>query len=103
MMILVGCGQPPSPPLGPDGNPDAVLELGRDTFASRCAVCHGADGEGGRSVALNDEVSAQLYPEIEDLLSVIADGKGSGMPAFRDALSADEQLAVARYIREVIG
>ena len=50
LAALAGCaGSSPDVPLGPDGEPDPQLLLGRDVFSSKCATCHGslAIGIGG--------------------------------------------------------
>ena len=101
-VTVAGCAQAPSVPLGADGEPDAVLQLGQDIYGRRCAACHGADGGGGRGPELNDGELEQAYPTIDDLVGVIVDGKGSAMPGFGESLSAEERLAVARYTREVL-
>lgn len=100
--LLGSCGSAPDVPLGPDGKPDEVLLLGRDIFGQRCASCHGSDGAGGRGPKLSDGAVAEEYPEIADQIDILINGKGDGMPAFSDKLSADEIEAVARYTREVL-
>jgi cytochrome c oxidase cbb3-type subunit III len=43
-------------PAAPAENPfasEADITIGRQLFESRCGVCHGRDGEGGRGAALN--------------------------------------------------
>jgi mono/diheme cytochrome c family protein len=101
-VTVAGCAQAPSVPLGADGEPDAVLQLGQDIYGRRCAACHGADGGGGRGSKLNDGALEEAYPTIDDLVVVIVDGQGSTMPGFGESLSAGERLALARYIIEVL-
>ncbi len=103
-ILVTGCGAGPSPevPLGPDGQPDPVLELGRVVYGEHCANCHGNEGQGGRGKPLNGGRSLERYPDIADMIAVIAEGKGSGMPRFDSKLSAAEISAVAEYIREVL-
>lgn len=102
-LSLGACAGPsPEVPLGPDGEPDPVLSVGRDVYGRSCTACHGSGGEGGRGKRLNNGQALERYPDIAELIEVIAEGKGSGMPAFGAALSEDEQTAVARYIREVL-
>jgi cytochrome c oxidase cbb3-type subunit 3 len=96
------CASAPEVPVGPDGTPDAVLEAGRVVFGQRCAACHGSAGQGGRGPKLADGAAAAAYPDIADMVAVIENGKGSGMPSFRDTLEDAERLAVARYVREVL-
>ncbi len=102
-LLLASCSDPaPEIPLGPDGEPDAVLSLGRDVWTSYCSSCHGARGQGGRGKKLADGQVFVLHPEAETMVAVIGEGKGRGMPGFADELSAAEIEAVTRYIREVL-
>ncbi len=103
-LAVAGCGRsaPPAVPSGPGGEPDPVLEAGRRVYATRCATCHSSDGRGGRGRKLSDGRAAAAYPDIADMIDVIAEGKGSGMPAFGDRLDDAEIEAVARYVREVL-
>lgn len=94
-------GDPPEVPLGPDGQPDLVLEQGRAVFGRHCASCHGRSGGGGQGPRLNNGAVVEAYPEFADQLAVVADGKGT-MPSFVGRL-ADRQIeAVTRYTREVL-
>jgi mono/diheme cytochrome c family protein len=101
-LLFGACAESPEVPAGPDGNPDPVLSVGRDVYGRSCASCHGSGGEGGRGKRLNNGQGLERYPDIADMIEVIAEGKGSGMPAFGAALSEDQQTAVARYILEVL-
>lgn len=67
-------------------------------FADRCAGCHGPDGGGGRGPQLSDGRVAAAFPNIEDQVVVVTDGRG-GMPAFGDRLSEDEISAVVAFSR----
>ena len=80
---------------------DPVLAQGQQIYNQKCASCHGKGGNGGMGVKLADVVEAR-YPNIDDQIAVIAEGRGS-MPGFGGQLSEEEMLAVARYEREVLG
>ena len=67
-------------------------------FADRCAGCHGPDGGGGRGPQLSDGRVAAAFPDIEDQIVVVTEGRG-GMPAFGDRLTPDEIRAVVAYSR----
>jgi mono/diheme cytochrome c family protein len=67
-------------------------------FADRCAGCHGPDGGGGRGPQLSDGRAAARFPDIEDQIVVVTDGRG-GMPAFGGRLSPDEIRAVVAFSR----
>ena len=102
-VIAAGCGgASPDVPLGADGRADPVLELGRTVYGAQCSSCHGNEGQGGRGKPLDRGRSLERYPEIEAMIEVVAEGKGSGMPRFDDKLDPDEIEAVARYVREVL-
>ncbi|MEM7286967.1 MAG: c-type cytochrome [Actinomycetota bacterium] len=102
-LVAAGCGgAAPEVPLGADGQPDPVLELGRTVYGAQCSSCHGNEGQGGRGKPLNRGRALERYPEIEEMIAVVVEGKGSGMPSFEDRLEADEIEAVVRYVREVL-
>jgi len=88
-----------SSPAAPTGDP--VLVEGQQIYSQNCASCHGANGGGGYGPKLAGVVEAK-YPNIDDQIALITNGKG-GMPAFGKKLSADQITAVARYTREVLG
>lgn len=97
-----GCSSAPEVPVGPDGEPDAELVLGRDVYSARCSNCHGSEGQGGRGPRLNEGASLSAYPEASAMADVIANGLDQGMPAFGDSLSGAEIDAVVSYVREVL-
>ena len=102
-LVAAGCGgSAPEVPLGADGQPDAALELGRTVYGAQCQNCHGNEGQGGRGKPLNRGRALERYPEIESMIEVVTQGKGSGMPSFDDKLEPDEIEAVVRYVREVL-
>jgi alcohol dehydrogenase (cytochrome c) len=72
-------------------------ETGRQIFVSRCAGCHGTDGNGGElGPAITTRVPARTDA---DLATVLANGlTSSGMPAFPN-LAKDETAEVIRYLR----
>ncbi len=101
--LATGCAGPaPDVPAGPDGEPDPVLVQGRDVYGSQCANCHGNEGQGGRGKPLNGGRALDRFPEIESMIEVVTEGKGSGMPSFGGKLADDEIEAVVRYVRDVL-
>ena len=104
MSISSACAASSAPeiPLGPNGESETELVLGRKVWVQHCASCHGSSGQGGRGKKLNSGQIFELYPENSGLLEVISKGKGQSMPAFERPLSSVEIEAVARYIREVL-
>jgi mono/diheme cytochrome c family protein len=83
-----GNGQP-----GADGQID-----GAAVFSENCARCHGADGGGGAGAKLSDGLVVANFPDVEDQIAVVTNGRGP-MPPFGDALSADAIRAVVEYTR----
>ena len=82
---LAGCG-------GSAGDVAAILALegdeanGGEIYSANCAACHGDEGEGGTSLALN----GSALPT-EDVILTILDGRGS-MTGFRELLT-DQDVA----------
>jgi cytochrome c oxidase cbb3-type subunit 3 len=76
---------------------------GAATFASHCAVCHGADGRGGEhgpNIATAPEVQHLLDRELS---GIIRNGiAGAGMPAF-SSLKQQEVSEVVSYLRILQG
>src|SRR5712691_10775845 len=70
---------------------------GRATFVSRCAGCHGTDGNGGElGPAITNRV---LMRGDQDLMAVIRDGiPAAGMPSFA-MLTPSEASDLVRYLR----
>jgi mono/diheme cytochrome c family protein len=89
-----------TPPLTGAQADDPVLRRGRSVFVANCARCHGNAGEGGIGPQLADGRVVDRYPDIEDQIAVVTNGRGA-MPSFDGALSAAEIRAVVRYEREV--
>jgi len=55
IVVISGCAtDTPEVPLGPDGEPDPVLVVGRSVYQNQCANCHGSDGGGGTGPRLAD-------------------------------------------------
>lgn len=97
LLALAACG-------GGDDNGDAapsdpVLARGQEVYRQNCAQCHGSRGGGGSGVKLAGVVASR-YPNIDDHITIITDGKGGGMPGFGEKLSPEDIEAVARWERE---
>lgn len=70
---------------------------GADVYASNCAGCHGASGEGGSGPAMTDEVPEKSDEELE---GIITNGVGS-MPGFD--LAEQDMADLVAYLRENYG
>ena len=70
------------------------------TFKAKCAMCHGADGKGGK-MGTRDFASAEVKAETDaQLTDIITKGKGK-MPAYDGKLKADEIKGLVTYIRSL--
>lgn len=80
---------------------DALMADGAKVYTSNCAVCHGANGEGGIGVKLaaNSQVGNAAYV-VERVLNGFIE---HGMPPFRAALDDHQVAAVATYVRDSWG
>jgi len=102
-VLLGGCaGGAPPLPLGADGLPDPELVVGQTVFQGRCATCHGSTGSGGTGTKLSDGDVLVKYPDAAVQGSIVTNGLGGRMPAFRDVLTPEEIEAVVRYTREIL-
>ena len=102
MVAACGTSPPREVPLGAGGQADPELELGRDVYGRQCTVCHGNEGQGGRGKRLNEGRAVARYPNDVDMVAVVTNGLGSGMPSFESKLEPGEIDAVVRYVREVL-
>lgn len=73
-------------------------------YKAKCAVCHGADGNGntavGKSMKLRDLRSAEVRKQTdEQLMEITAQGKNK-MPGYGKTLKASEIKDLVAYIRE---
>jgi mono/diheme cytochrome c family protein len=68
-------------------------------FQVRCSGCHGANGVGGSAPQLSDGVVVQKYPNIDDQIAVVANGRAL-MPAFKARGVSDAEIrAIVEYTR----
>jgi ubiquinol-cytochrome c reductase cytochrome b subunit len=91
-------------PAPEPAGPVQKLEVAR-LFAEQCAACHGVDGAGKQlraSVpAVPDFTSLawQMTQTDLDIAHRILDGSGPLMPAFKDRLTREQNLALTIYVR----
>src|SRR5262245_37264116 len=80
------------------GNP-AAIEAGRQLFATGCAACHGAEGEGGRGPNLRERI--YWHPiDPDTLYTVVQKGiPAGGMPAA--GLAEDQTWQVVAFVRSL--
>lgn len=83
----------------------AAQNPGKAVFASKCAICHGADGKGTTSIGKSLKI-ADLHSESvakmsdTDLKNVITNGKNK-MPPFKGKLTDAQLDQVVSYIRDL--
>ncbi len=94
---------------------DAGPRTGEQIFASTCASCHGAGGEGDENWMVRGEDGRLPPPPLDGtghtwhhsdnvLYGIVSEGGlglgfGSNMPAFKDQLTHEEIIAVLEYVK----
>ncbi len=69
------------------------------TYKSKCAMCHGADGKGGK-MGTKDFASPEIQGMTDAQLSdIVTKGKAPRMPAYGDKLKESEIKELVAYIR----
>jgi mono/diheme cytochrome c family protein len=86
------------------GTPTARKEAASILYRQNCQRCHGTDGT-GRQGAAADRLPVftrrdwqERRTDVELMVSIL-DGKGTGMPAFRDSLSEVQARSLIAHIR----
>ena len=96
------------PPVNADmlaealANSDTVLN-GASVFATNCAACHGAQGQGTIGPNLTDNAWLTGDGELENLHTVVASGTANGMPGWAAILSQDDLVAVVAFVKSIRG
>jgi cytochrome c6 len=76
----------------------AVAQDAAATYKAKCAMCHGADGKGGK-MGTRDFASADVKAETDaQLTDIITKGKGK-MPAYGGKLADADIKGLVTYIR----
>jgi cytochrome c6 len=76
----------------------AVAQDAAATYKAKCAVCHGADGKGGK-MGTRDFASPEVKAETDaQLTDIIAKGKGK-MPAYTGKLTDADIKGLVAYVR----
>jgi cytochrome c6 len=76
----------------------AVAQDAGATYKAKCAVCHGADGKGGK-MGTRDFASAEVQKETDaQLIDAITKGRGK-MPSYEGKLKDSEIKDLVAYIR----
>lgn len=78
----------------------AVAQDAAATFKAKCAMCHGADGKGGK-MGTRDFASPEVKAETDaQLTEIITKGKGK-MPAYGGKLSDADIKGLVTYVRSL--
>jgi Cytochrome c. len=73
---------------------------GAETYKAKCAMCHGADGKGGKMAPV-DLGGADVQKQSDaDLTTIITKGKAK-MPSYESKLSAGEIKGTLEFIRSL--
>jgi cytochrome c6 len=85
-----------SPARAADPTPQQVEE-GREVYAEFCATCHGRDMVNAGGFAFD----LRTFPktDLDRFRNAVLNGKGQGMPAWRDKLADDDLTVLWAYIR----
>jgi mono/diheme cytochrome c family protein len=117
-VYLKGIAEPSPPPPAsstlPTTESSLLISLGKTVYDTRCASCHGAQGEGRPPhwPPLAGNQSIQMESAVNPIRMVLNGGyppgtagnpKPYGMPPFAGLLSDNEVAAVVSYIRTAWG
>jgi mono/diheme cytochrome c family protein len=106
----------PTPPVpitarfnfNPTPNTPATLAAGRQIYEANCAICHGTRGLGDGPAAftlnprpVNLQVHVPQHAEGEVEYWISEGVVGTGMPAWKEKLSAEERWQIVRYLQSL--
>jgi cytochrome c6 len=81
-------------------SPSAAAQDAAATFKAKCAMCHGAEGKGGK-MGTRDFASPEVKAETDaQLVEIITKGKGK-MPAYGGKLKDTEIKDLVTYVRSL--
>jgi cytochrome c6 len=89
--------------LGFTSAPAGAQDAGGALYKTKCAACHGADGQGQTAVGKANKIRDLGSPEVQqqsdaDLTAVITNGKGK-MPAYGKSLKPEQVKDLVAFIR----
>ncbi len=91
---------------GPDLTPfpslAAAMQAGEAVFRQNCAVCHGADGQGGVGPSFQGSALMTDSARLEENMNTVLNGRAA-MPSFKAQLSPRDIAAVISYQRNAFG
>jgi mono/diheme cytochrome c family protein len=101
-LVWPGKPVPPKPKITRTPEQQKLFDHGKDVYATNCAGCHQANGQGAPNVAaaLAGSAFATARPDIPlRILFNGKDGKIGDMPPLGQSLSDDDLAAVLTYVR----
>lgn len=78
-------------------------EDGKALYATKCGMCHGADGVAkpmGKGSANFNDPAFQTKTTVEDIAKVILDGKGK-MPKNAGKITPEQAKAIAAHVKTI--
>ena len=78
------------------------MEEGKQVYASACALCHGANGEGGIGLPFAGTDFSTKPEYLNEHIDVLVNGRAA-MPAFKAQLTPRQIAAVVTYERNAFG
>ena len=86
----------------------ASIADGKKAYATQCAMCHGADGDGKGDLATDMQLKLRDYRDAEamkdvtdgELFYVLTKGKGD-MPGEEDRMKPEQRWNLINYIRSL--
>ncbi|PKM22508.1 MAG: cytochrome c oxidase subunit II [Gammaproteobacteria bacterium HGW-Gammaproteobacteria-14] len=90
------------PDLTPFASLDVAMQLGQEKYAAACALCHGANGQGGIGLPFAGTDFMKNPERLQDNIDVLIKGRNA-MPAFAAQLTPREIAAVITYQRNAFG
>lgn len=83
-------------------NSPTAIESGKGIFASKCAACHGNEGQGVIGPNLTDHFWINGKGKRSDILHIVLKGAvTNGMPAWGGVLSDDEAISVSAFVYSI--
>lgn len=85
----------------------ADAEAGKAVYASKCRICHAADGQGNPSMAkvLKTDIKPLTDPEVQgmsdgDIKKIVTEGKGKMKPVAVSGADLDNVVAYVKSMKK---
>jgi len=80
-----------------------AIRMGKQMFENNCALCHGTNAAGGYGFPNLTDNDWLYGGSAEAILASVGNGRRGQMPAWGDALGADNVEAVSQYVLNLSG